>query len=94
MFSDEGLPEAVAHILLAGSEDYPYINLLDRWSHKCFSLGTEIHTFQDYTSYSMKTSGSEGFFSLLPVYLDHILYPTLKVKFLIILNVYKFSNNY
>ncbi|XP_071568866.1 uncharacterized protein C05D11.1 [Temnothorax nylanderi] len=78
VLNDEGLPEAVAHIPFAGSEQYPYTNLLDRWSYRCFSLGTETHTFQDYTCYSMKTSGSEGFFSLLPVYLDHILYPTLK----------------
>ncbi|KAL0123609.1 hypothetical protein PUN28_005848 [Cardiocondyla obscurior] len=78
VLNDEGLPEAVAHILFAGSEEYPYTNLLNRWSYRCLSLGTETHTFQDYTCYSMKASGSEGFFFLLPIYLDHILYPTLK----------------
>lgn len=29
----------------------------------------------------MTNAGSEGFLNLLPVYLDHILYPTLKVTF-------------
>ncbi|KYN01438.1 Uncharacterized protein C05D11.1 [Cyphomyrmex costatus] len=77
VFTDNGLPEAVSHLVLMGSEDYPYKNLLTRWSHKCYSLDAEIHTFQDYTCYSMRTSETEGFFSLLPVYLDHILYPTL-----------------
>lgn len=33
----------------------------------------------DHTCYTISTAGSEGFLSLLPVYLDHILYPTLKV---------------
>ncbi|XP_018058136.1 PREDICTED: uncharacterized protein C05D11.1-like [Atta colombica] len=77
VFTDDGLPEAVSHLVLMGSEDYPYKNLLTRWSHKCYSLDAEIHTFQDYTCYSMRTSETKGFFSLLPVYLDHILYPTL-----------------
>ncbi len=28
-------------------------------------------------SYTMTTVGSEGFLNMLPVYLDHILFPTL-----------------
>lgn len=35
----------------------------------------------DHTCYTISTAGSEGFLSLLPVYLDHILYPTIKVYF-------------
>ncbi|XP_028046617.1 uncharacterized protein C05D11.1 isoform X2 [Monomorium pharaonis] len=77
VFNDDGLPEAVAQLVFMGSEEYPYVNLLNRWSHKCFSCDPEVHTFQDYTCYTMKASESKGFFSLLPVYLDHILYPTL-----------------
>jgi len=84
VFTDDGLPEAVSHLVLMGSEDYPYKNLLTRWSHRCYSLDAEIHTFQDYTCYSMRTSETKGFFSLLPVYLDHILYPTLSVKKILI----------
>lgn len=33
----------------------------------------------DHTCYTISTAGSEGFLSLLPVYLDHVFYPTLKV---------------
>ncbi|KAF4518639.1 hypothetical protein B566_EDAN005966 [Ephemera danica] len=31
----------------------------------------------DHTCYTMTTVGSEGFLSLMPIYLDHILFPTL-----------------
>ena len=33
--------------------------------------------FRDHTCYTMTTAGSQGFLNLLPIYLDHILYPTL-----------------
>lgn len=29
------------------------------------------------TTYTIATAGEEGFLSILPVYLDHVLYPTL-----------------
>jgi Zn-dependent M16 (insulinase) family peptidase len=31
----------------------------------------------DHTCYTLTTAGTEGFRRLLPVYMDHILYPTL-----------------
>jgi len=89
VLNDVGLPNAVAHLVLSGSENYPYTEILSRWSHRCYSLGAQICTFQDYTCYSIKSSVSEGFFSLLPIYLDHLLYPAFMVNFLIILYVYK-----
>ena len=33
--------------------------------------------FTSLFSYTMTTVGSEGFLSMLPVYIDHVLYPTL-----------------
>lgn len=36
----------------------------------------------DHTCYTMTTAGSEGFLTLIPIYLDHILYPTLTVSYL------------
>jgi len=81
VLNDDGLPDAVAHLVLAGSEDYPYKHILNRWSHRCYSLCAKIRTYQDYTCYSMKASESKGFFSLLPIYLDHLLYPAFTVNF-------------
>lgn len=31
----------------------------------------------DHTCYTIATAGQEGFLRLLPIYIDHILYPTL-----------------
>ncbi|CAJ0749263.1 9193_t:CDS:10 [Entrophospora sp. SA101] len=54
-----------------------------------FSVATEAfdddgcpHTLEqwtgvDNTSYTITTAGSEGFLNMLPIYVDHVLYPTL-----------------
>ncbi|CAJ0908807.1 9134_t:CDS:10 [Entrophospora sp. SA101] len=39
-----------------------------------FSVATEG---VDNTSYTITTAGSEGFLNMLPIYVDHVLYPTL-----------------
>lgn len=40
-------------------------------------VGTNAWTDTDHTAYTLTTAGEDGFLSLLPVYLDHILYPTI-----------------
>ena len=44
---------------------------------RCLSEGTNAYTDVDHTCYTLETAGHEGFLSVLPLYLDHILYPTL-----------------
>lgn len=39
----------------------------------------------DHTAYTMTSAGSDGFTTLLPVYLDHIFFPTLTVRILLLL---------
>lgn len=39
--------------------------------------GTNAWTDVDHTAYTLTTAGSDGFLALLPVYVDHILFPTL-----------------
>lgn len=41
-----------------------------------------LHTDTDHTAYTVQTAGSEGFLNLLPIYVDHLLYPTLTVSFI------------
>ena len=36
-----------------------------------------VRTDTDNTVYTITTAGSDGFLQVLPIYLDHILYPTL-----------------
>uniref|UniRef100_A0A182Q9C8 Peptidase M16C associated domain-containing protein n=1 Tax=Anopheles farauti TaxID=69004 RepID=A0A182Q9C8_9DIPT len=74
---DDGLPHTLEHLIFLGSEKYPYKGILDLVANRCLASGTNAWTDKDHTCYTMTTAGSEGFLSLLPVYLDHILYPTL-----------------
>lgn len=53
--------------------------VLDQLANRCLARGTNAWTDVDHTVYTMKNAGSEGFLSLMPVYLEHILYPTLTV---------------
>ena len=60
-----------------GSEKYPYKGIIDHFANRGFSAGTNAWTAQDHTAYTVSTAGSQGFLQLLPIYVDHILYPTL-----------------
>ena len=54
--------------------------MLDLFANRCLAQGTNAWTDTDHTCYTMTTAGSEGFLNLLPIYLDHVLYPTLTVS--------------
>jgi Zn-dependent M16 (insulinase) family peptidase len=49
----------------------PFFPFLEFRQLTFFSLSTTD------TTYTVATAGEEGFLSILPVYLDHILYPTI-----------------
>lgn len=74
---DDGLPHTLEHLIFLGSEDYPYKGVLDLLANRCLASGTNAWTDTDHTCYTMTNAGSEGFLKLLPVYMEHILYPTL-----------------
>ncbi|KAL9555132.1 hypothetical protein MBANPS3_002497 [Mucor bainieri] len=50
---------------------------LDSLAPRAYAPGTNAWTDVDHTCYTITTAGSDGFLQLLPVYVDHILYPTL-----------------
>lgn len=79
-FDDDGLPHTLEHLIFLGSEDYPYKGVLDLVANRCLASGTNAWTDIDHTCYTMETAGSEGFLALMPIYLDHILYPCLTVS--------------
>jgi hypothetical protein len=60
-----------------GSEKYPYKGIIDQLANRGFSNGTNAWTDTDHTSYTVSTAGEQGFLQILPIYVDHILYPTL-----------------
>ncbi|KIO20924.1 hypothetical protein M407DRAFT_10649 [Tulasnella calospora MUT 4182] len=77
IFDDSGRPHTLEHLVFLGSEKYPYKGVLDNLANRAFSNGTNAWTANDHTAYTIATAGDEGFLRLLPVYLDHVLYPTM-----------------
>ena len=74
---DDGLPHTLEHAIFMGSELYPFKGILDKLANRCLARGTNAWTATDHTCYTMTSAGHEGCLNLLPIYADHILYPTL-----------------
>ncbi|ORE01778.1 hypothetical protein BCV72DRAFT_235791 [Rhizopus microsporus var. microsporus] len=74
---DNGCPHILEHLIFLGSEKYPYKGTLDLLAPRAYAPGTNAWTDIDHTCYTLTTAGSDGFLQLLPVYADHVLYPTL-----------------
>ena len=70
------LPNA-EHLIFLGSEDYPYKGLLDTLANVAIARGTNAWTDTDHTAYTLTTGGRDGFLAMLPIFMDHILYPTI-----------------
>jgi Zn-dependent M16 (insulinase) family peptidase len=75
--SDNGLPHTLEHLVFLGSEDLPYKGVLDKVAFRNLASGTNAYTDVHHTAYTMTTAGSEGTLALLPVFLDHVLYPNI-----------------
>ncbi|XP_067141202.1 uncharacterized protein C05D11.1-like [Centruroides vittatus] len=74
---DDGLPHTLEHLIFMGSELYPFKGILDQLANRCLSSGANAYTVVDHTTYMISTIGPEGFLNLLPIYMDHLLYPLL-----------------
>lgn len=74
--NDSGAPHTLEHLVFMGSRHYPYKGLLDTLGNRLF-LATNAWTGVDQTVYTLTTAGWQGFRALLPVYLDHLVNPTL-----------------
>lgn len=78
---DDGLSHALEHMIFQGSEKYPYRGVLPLLATRCLSFGVYGRTTIHDTHYTFTGVGSEGFLALMPIYLDHILYPILTVSY-------------
>ena len=74
---DDGLPHTLEHAVFMGSEKFPFKGVLDKLANRSLARGTNAWTATDHTVYTMTSAGHEGVLNLLPIYADHILYPTL-----------------
>ena len=77
IFTDSGVPHTLEHLVFLGSQQYPYKGVLDSLANRAFAQGTNAWTANDHTAYTLTTAGSDGFLRMLPVYCDHVFFPTL-----------------
>ncbi|KAL2007047.1 hypothetical protein VTN00DRAFT_8485 [Thermoascus crustaceus] len=73
---DSGAPHTLEHLCFMGSRNYRYKGFLDKLATRAYS-NTNAWTATDHTAYTLDTAGWEGFAQLLPVYLEHVIAPTL-----------------
>ena len=59
-----------------GSKSYQYKGLLDKLATRAYST-TNAWTAVEQTAYTLDTAGWDGFAQILPVYLEHVIVPTL-----------------
>lgn len=76
--NNKGLPHTLEHLIFCGSESIPFRGYLDNLATRCLSTGTNAYTAEDHTCYEITTAGSEGMENIFPIFLDHVLNPTLK----------------
>ncbi|MCJ1477917.1 hypothetical protein MMC13_006591 [Lambiella insularis] len=73
---DSGAPHTLEHLCFMGSKSYPYKGVLDKLATRAYS-NTNAWTATDHTCYTLDTAGWSGFSQILPVYLEHVIVPTL-----------------
>ena len=73
---DSGAPHTLEHLCFMGSKSYRYKGILDKLATRAYS-NTNAWTATDHTAYTLDTAGWEGFAQVLPVYLEHVIVPTL-----------------
>lgn len=75
--SNAGHPHTLEHIIFLGSHNHPDRGYLDNLACRCLAEGTNAYTDNEYTAYTTKTVGFEGFAHLLPCFLDHVIRPRI-----------------
>jgi Zn-dependent M16 (insulinase) family peptidase len=73
---DSGAPHTLEHLCFMGSRNYRYKGFLDKLATRVYS-STNAWTAPDHTAYTLDTAGWEGFARILPIYLEHVIAPTL-----------------
>ncbi|KAI9889816.1 MAG: hypothetical protein M1814_004918 [Vezdaea aestivalis] len=76
IFDDSGAPHTLEHLVFMGSKNYRYKGFLDKLATRAYSF-TNAWTATDHTAYTLETAGWQGFAQILPIYLEHVLLPTL-----------------
>ncbi|KAG5188394.1 hypothetical protein JKP88DRAFT_353413 [Tribonema minus] len=73
----DGLPHVVQHMVLAGSEAATQRSVLERLARRALGRGPTAWVDVDRTVYLFSTAEADGFLSIAPAVLDHLLHPAL-----------------
>ncbi len=73
---DSGAPHTLEHLCFMGSRSYRYKGLLSKLSSRAYS-DINAWTATDHTAYELHSAGWAAFSQTLPIYLEHIILPTL-----------------
>jgi Zn-dependent M16 (insulinase) family peptidase len=73
---DSGAPHTLEHLCFMGSRSFRYKGFLDKLATRAYSH-TNAWTATDHTAYILDAAGWAGFSQVLPVYLEHVIAPTL-----------------
>jgi len=73
---DSGAPHTLEHLCFLGSKNHRYKGVLDKIANRAYA-DTNAYTATDHTEYILDSAGWEGFAQILPVYLEHLIAPTL-----------------
>ncbi|TPX40564.1 hypothetical protein SeMB42_g05945 [Synchytrium endobioticum] len=76
--NDAGLPHTLEHLIFCGSTSIPQRGYLDCLASRCLSTGTNAYTTEDHTNYTLTCAGEDGMVEVLPIFLDHVINPTLR----------------
>jgi Zn-dependent M16 (insulinase) family peptidase len=76
--NDKGLPHCLEHLCFCGSHEYKHRGYLDILATRSLSTGTNAYTCEDHTGYTITTAGGQGMLNVLPVFLEHVVHPTLR----------------
>ncbi|MCJ1309186.1 hypothetical protein MMC25_002843 [Agyrium rufum] len=76
ILDDSGSPHTLEHLCFMGSKSYQYKGVLDKLANRAYA-NTNAWTATDHTAYTLDAAGWSGFAQILPVYLEHVIVPTL-----------------
>eukprot|EP00930_Biecheleria_cincta_P040058 TRINITY_DN27480_c0_g1_i1.p1 TRINITY_DN27480_c0_g1~~TRINITY_DN27480_c0_g1_i1.p1 ORF type:complete len:1142 (-),score=202.18 TRINITY_DN27480_c0_g1_i1:10-3216(-) len=74
--NDKGLVHCLEHLCFMGSSKYKKGHL-DFLAQRCGCEGTNAYTEADHTCFEFTAAGETGLLAVLPVFIDHILCPSL-----------------
>lgn len=74
---DQQSLSSFSSLIFLGSKNYPHRGTVDRFANRCFANGMHAYTDADGTCYTIATAGDQGFMKILPICVEHILFPSL-----------------